>query len=317
VRQWVANSFPIVVVDEAQDLSPERSRLIAALAPSVNLILAFDEFQCLDPDLRPMAVAGWLDQYCNPTALDGCHRTDSRELIAAAIAVRNGHAVNDGRSFRVRVTPGQPEGLAATWLASTIRYRNGGGSVAVLTPSRQGGFANRAIARVCAQPVGQRGHGPFKVLWERGEDVGADELINLLGFDGRQPVGEVLTAMAAHKAYPEIRSVCSWLLRQRRTRDLHEVATAEIHRQLTRAVAFRRRYCEPRGAQLAGMTIQQAKNREFEHVVVLWPFRVPDNDEQRRRLLYNAITRAMRSCTILVQGEALLEAPPFVPRVPG
>jgi superfamily I DNA/RNA helicase len=61
------------------------------------------------------------------------------------------------------------------------------------------------------------------------------------------------------------------------------------------------------------MTIQQAKNREFDHVVVVWPYTVPNDDEQRRRLLYNAITRAQRSCLVLVQAQALADAPPFMP----
>ena len=62
------------------------------------------------------------------------------------------------------------------------------------------------------------------------------------------------------------------------------------------------------------MTIQQAKNREFDHVIVIWPYTIPDDDEQKRRLLYNAITRAQRSCQILVQAQELLNAPPFVSR---
>jgi DNA helicase IV len=60
------------------------------------------------------------------------------------------------------------------------------------------------------------------------------------------------------------------------------------------------------------MTVQQAKNREFEHVVVIWPYTISDDDEQKRRLLYNAVTRAQRSCLVLVQGQELLNAPPFV-----
>ena len=54
------------------------------------------------------------------------------------------------------------------------------------------------------------------------------------------------------------------------------------------------------------MTIQQAKNREFDHVIALWPYTIPNDVEQRRRLLYNAITRAKRSCLVLVQAENML-----------
>jgi len=61
------------------------------------------------------------------------------------------------------------------------------------------------------------------------------------------------------------------------------------------------------------MTIQQAKNREFDHVVVIWPYTIPNDNEQKRRLLYNAITRAQQSCLVLVQAQELLNAPPFIP----
>ncbi|MDH3378769.1 MAG: ATP-binding domain-containing protein [Gammaproteobacteria bacterium] len=49
------------------------------------------------------------------------------------------------------------------------------------------------------------------------------------------------------------------------------------------------------------MTIQQAKNREFDHVIVLWPYTVPNENNQKRRLLHNAIARTKRSCIVLAQ----------------
>jgi DNA helicase IV len=59
------------------------------------------------------------------------------------------------------------------------------------------------------------------------------------------------------------------------------------------------------------MTVQQAKNREFDGVVVLWPYQVGGDAEHRRRLLYNAVTRARRWCTVIVQSQNILNAPPF------
>jgi superfamily I DNA/RNA helicase len=75
---------------------------------------------------------------------------------------------------------------------------------------------------------------------------------------------------------------------------------------------MRRRYGAVDRGEFVAMTIQQAKNREFDHVVVIWPYTIPNNDEQKRPLLYNAITRAQRSCLVLVQARELLEAPPFI-----
>ena len=60
------------------------------------------------------------------------------------------------------------------------------------------------------------------------------------------------------------------------------------------------------------MTIKQAKNREFDHVTVVWPYTIPNDDEQKRRLLRNAITRLKRRCLVLVLAKGLAASPPFV-----
>lgn len=50
-------------------------------------------------------------------------------------------------------------------------------------------------------------------------------------------------------------------------------------------------------------TVHGAKNREFDNVFVLWTFKVPPDQSQQRRLLYNAVTRAKKNCMILVLGD--------------
>ncbi len=94
---------------------------------------------------------------------------------------------------------------------------------------------------------------------------------------------------------------------------VNEITAGEIRRQMDRTFAMRRRYGASERDEFVAMTIQQAKNREFEHVVVTWPYTIPNDNEQKRRLLYNAITRARRSCLVLVQAQELLDAPPFIP----
>ena len=48
-------------------------------------------------------------------------------------------------------------------------------------------------------------------------------------------------------------------------------------------------------------TIHGAKNREFDHVFILWPYKVRSEREQVRRLLYNAISRAKKTAILLVR----------------
>jgi len=312
VPAWVNVSYPVILVDEAQDLSRERSDIIAALALSGTVLLAFDEFQCLNPALLPIAIEDWLRGLCEPVALEGCRRTNDAELIEAAHALREGRALTlQGRRFKVMATPAPA--LAATCLANAIAWRQGG-NVAVLTPSRQGGFADGAVGRVCAGPQGTRRSGPFAIEWESSEDQDAAALWAQLAIGDRCSADDALAAMAALRGEAPVNMTREWVVRQRSTRGIQEFSGDELRRQLGRARAVQRRYSHRRPTEFAAMTIQQAKNREFEHVVVLWPYTVPNGDEQRRRLLYNAITRAKRSCTVLVQAEQLLTAPPFAPR---
>ena len=87
VAAWVAASFPIVLVDEAQDLKPQRLRMISALAQSIILLVAADDFQCLDPTLRPNPCVAWLRSACTPVMLTEMHRTNVLALLSAAVSI--------------------------------------------------------------------------------------------------------------------------------------------------------------------------------------------------------------------------------------
>jgi DNA helicase IV len=67
----------------------------------------------------------------------------------------------------------------------------------------------------------------------------------------------------------------------------------------------------PQPEQSPTVSVALAKNREFDGVVVLWPYAVGGDAEQKRRLLYNAVTRAKRWCLVLLQGAQLRRQPPF------
>jgi UvrD-like helicase C-terminal domain len=312
VQAWVEMSFPIILVDEAQDLSRERSSIIAARAGSGTILLAFDEFQCLDATLLPIAIEMWLRDHCEPVPLAGCRRTENDELIQAARAVRDGRAVaTDGNTFKILATPGHVN-YAATCLANAIAWRRGG-NVAVLTPSRTGGFAENAIIRVGQGAIGRQRSGPFQIHWEGNDKQELEELWSQLDVVDGCTVADALQRLGAHRHIPAANLLREWLIRRRSTTGLAIVVAADLRRQLNRTLAQRRHFGGRNETQFSAMTIQQAKNREFDHVIVFWPYTVRDNPVQKRRLLYNAITRAKRSCTVLVQSANMLQSPPFVP----
>jgi hypothetical protein len=53
--------------------------------------------------------------------------------------------------------------------------------------------------------------------------------------------------------------------------------------------------------RIRAMTINQAKNREFEGVIILWPLALGGDLESQRRRLYNALTRAQKWAIVIVQ----------------
>ena len=310
VQSWLVASYPFVVVDEAQDLSVERSEMIREAAKGCHVLLAFDEFQCLNPAMRPMPIAGWLGDVCDPIRLDTCRRTEDVELLNAARAVRDGRSVErNGRHFKVVITPGHVN-HAATWLANFIAWRRGG-SVVVLTPTRRG-FAEAVVGSVTSKALGKRRNGPFPIRWEGSSDAELDAVWKSLAVPTRCTVDEALECIERYQQEPGVKSLGNWLRRRRSVLGIDWVAGKELRQRMGQELATRRHYGVRTEANFGAMTIQQAKNREFDHVAVVWPYRVPSDDGQKRRLLYNAITRARRSCVVLVQGDRLATVPPFV-----
>lgn len=320
VSVWVAATCPVIIIDEAQDLNDARSRMVAALARNCDVFLAFDDFQCLNLALLPIAIREWLGEHCEPTALAGCRRTDDAELIEAALALREGRdlQLEGGRCFKVAVRDGKaPYYAAAATLANAIRWRGDDGNFAFLTPSRQGGFSDTLVDLVSSRSIGRYDSGPYRIAWENTEEAKAARLWEQLEFPNRCSVAGALALLEAHSDEPTLRPVREWIRRQQNTIGKEEISAAEALQFFDRMSAQRRRFGTQREPTYTAMTIQQAKNREFDHVVVAWPFAVRDDDEQKRRLLYNAITRAKRTCMVLVQAQRLVETPPFVAMADG
>ena len=308
VRGWVAASFPIVLVDEAQDLKPQRLRMLCALAQSARALIAADEFQCLDVTLRPNPLVGWMRGACRPEVLDQVRRTNVPALLAAAIAIRGGAAPVAGNGFRILAAQGVP--VAAAMLASAIRWRRGG-RVAVITPSLQGGFAQSVVRRVCENPCGAQRNGPYAIRWERSEQDETASLVDGLQLNGVVSMVDALTALEALPRSGPVREACAWVRHQARARGRTEFSRADIEAVITRQVAIRRQRYGSDSYDFEAMTVQQAKNREFDGVFVLWPYHIGGDAEHKRRLLYNALTRARRWCTVVAQNADLLQAAPF------
>lgn len=309
VGAWVAQSFPVVVVDEGQDLHPPRLRMFRAIAATATSLVAADEFQCLDPNLRPNPLVEWLNGAGGQReTLVQVRRTNVSGLLNAASAIRSGQPpVASGQTFQIMVGSGIP--LAATMLSNAIGWHPGTADVAIITPSRTP-FVQQVIERSSTTASAQ-GNGPYPIQWEGSDQSEAALIISDLKLD--LTVSSATAIAALHQLAPSgpVRQTITWIERHRDTVGKTDFTRVEIEGTILRYVTQRRQYGGDGGHRHKAMTVHQAKNREFDGVIVLWPFQVPTDVEQRRRLLYNAVTRARRWCTVILQGQTIRNAPPF------
>lgn len=310
VRNWTAVSFPIILVDEGQDLRPQRLRMLVALSAVTHSLIAADEFQCLDQALRPNPLVTWLQGAAEPETLVNVRRTNVGGLLAAATAIRGGQGPVNGQGFRV-LQPGMSIPLAATLLANAIAWSQGG-DIAVITPALQGGFAQNVVARVGQGPCGQQGNGPYLIHWEGTDRDEMQAIIDGLQLDANSTGTAALAALRALPRSGPVGNTIMWVENQIHAVGRDDFSRVDIEAVIARNVALRRQHGGSASHRLTALTVQQAKNREFDGVVVIWPYQVGGDAEHKRRLLYNAVTRARRWCNVIVQGQQILGAAPFV-----
>jgi hypothetical protein len=304
---WVAATFPVLLVDEAQDLTANRLRLVEGLASRLEVFAAADEFQCLNEDLRPNPACAWLAQVCRAEELTQPRRTNAAELLDAAAAIRKGEPPKSGKAFKIELTAKPP--LAGAWLNGNLCWYGGGKSVAVITPT-VGAFSTATVAWA-AQNKTTKGAGPYSILWEESEAKAAMSFLDKIALRDMNDIPSMIALLTAAGDFRATQDLSDWMDTQRRTRSKTAFSKHEIEKAIEQGFAQRRRVRKGEGSGWRGMTVHGAKNREFDNVIVLWPAATGGSDDQKRRLLYNAVTRAKERCLVLVQAKANLVQAPF------
>lgn len=304
---WVAATFPVLLVDEAQDMTANRLRIVEGLASRLEVFAAADEFQCLKEELRPNPACAWLAQVCPVEELTQPRRTNIAELLDAAAAIRKGEPPKSEKAFMVTLTSKPP--LAGAWLNGNLQWYGGGKSVAVITPTL-GGFA-RAALTWAAQNRTKKGSGPYSIQWEESEANAATSFLEKIALQDVNSIASVLDLLTAQGDFRATRDLADWMDRQRRVRAKTIFSKGEIEQAVKQGFVQRRRAQKSDERGWRGMTVHGAKNREFDNVILLWPAAIGGSDDQKRRLLYNAVTRAKERCLVLVQAQASLGRAPF------
>jgi hypothetical protein len=308
IAEWVARTFPVIVVDEAQELKPERLRILKALAPHVALFVAADEFQCLDEGLDTAPFIEWFATG-RVEALNVVHRTGKQGLLRSGIALRNLQSPQPGDGLRIenKFPNVMPFAVAAS-LA-----RAAGSKALIYGPSGRG-WADEVIARA-AQGMQSPSYGTIPPLRLIHEDRNQEEKQTILAaFEGMETV-DTATALAVLAAIadppPWVSSVSKAIVKVAQTQGGESWSVAGLTDLVERKAAHHRAYGYQRTHGIPVMSIHQAKNRQFDHVVLLWPPGVMGSDEQKARLLYNGITRAVQNCHVFVRTQPLLNQAPF------
>jgi hypothetical protein len=311
VARWLTATYPIVVVDEAQELDARRLRLIRAIESYAALFAAADEFQCLDENLDTRPFREWFATG-EITCLRKPFRTEKPGLLEAAAALRSGGT-----------PPRNCEGLAIKYeFKSQMPFAIGhalhralkqNGTVAVIVAPGDRSWVDPFLLRL------RRGFRsqtqvilPVQIAWEATLSAEIEGVLAKFGSE------EIISAHDLILLLTGIEDPPPWLARviaavkhQLRVCNQGTWSTEALKDLVGRKAAQHRAHCFLRQMGIPVMTVHGAKNREFHHVVVLWPHGVRGNPQHQIRLLYNAITRARQSCTVFVRGKDILAAPPF------
>lgn len=329
VRRWVARSFPLLLVDEAQDLDEHRMRILQGLSPSCRIVAAADAFQCLHNGRDTAPLMGWLEGAGQTHRLTLVRRTTKQGLLAAALAVREGRDMKSvltaktfkgstswsGAGFRLLDAPATNanHGLLAWAIANDIAQRHG--PVVILTPDASNAIIRATLTTVQTKQYTRKNSdvtfGPYPLTWDRHDNEEADALLADIVLPENASCNDfraLLTPLAEHAP---IAQAINRMDRLRRAHGQAGFTAAQVTAFVREAVRNRSRLGFRQHRGHLAMTIQRAKNREFPNVILLWPHTATGGAEHLRRLLYNGITRAQNHCTIIVLGQNRMNAPPF------
>lgn len=333
VQNWVKGTYPIALVDEAQDLSSARLGMMQGLARACVLLAAADEYQHLEDSHGNNEAINWLSRNVTATRLTQPRRTSDQGLIQVAHSLRNSEGIiplldsngNGRRSLGSFSLVTVPTWQLMAWHIGQSLFSVQWGTHAILTLSAGDTNANNAINKVKteAQNLNRaRGttFGPFSDIYqERKVEMEAQECLASMGtLEDTITIDQALIHSSAIEDHHVRDALQRWCRKRKRVLG-HDICerddfNAAIHE------AFHNKKLYVRGAdkRRQSMRIHQAKNREFDNVVVLWTYSLAGDasDEYKRRLLYNAITRAKRSCTVIVMGANRINSAPFSTAAP-
>ncbi|QDV89900.1 RecBCD enzyme subunit RecD [Phycisphaerae bacterium RAS2] len=267
------------------------------------VIAAADEFQDLNA-IGSNAAVDWLRSVVAPTSLNQNHRTTCADLLASAADLREGRPLPS--RDRCKILSAANPNAAAGIIACNLVWFGIAGTV-VLTPTGpdSSAFVKKVIARQQAKSIKSTALkgaevGPFRIDWESHASLDASRLVECLNLQAGATDVDTRT-LCVPQSVRGGRSLQEWVDRQRRVLGRDRIPVQVLQVEASRVCQQLRAMRPTSEDRLVSMTLHQAKNREFDRVIVLWPYEISGAPEKLRRLLYNGITRARQRAIIVVQ----------------
>lgn len=306
VSSWLRLRYPIVVVDELQDCKGDHLCLIQAVESCCHVIAAADEFQDLQ-QTGPSVAVEWLHAGVGKkNILSGNRRTKDTILLQAANRLRSSQDCGD--ILKGALMSALNANAAAGHIARTICWKTPKDAV-ILTPTGQdkSQFVKDVVARLISKPIKPKGIakdvGPFHVIWESNVEDDKAILLKKLGCS-QQGIALAELRKLCLNDRGALGDVLQWAEKKWRIKGQIQFSNCELMTTVERVLQSRRAFLPTaHPGSIRAMTINQAKNREFEGVIILWPFAVGGDLESQRRRLYNALTRAKKWAIVIVQDD--------------
>ncbi len=306
VGKLFGETYPIVLVDEFQDCSEALLDVIKAVALRARVLIAADDFQSLEIQDSKAAME-WLSENFSVTELSGSKRTSASTILDSAYALRDASLCTNS----VQVEYVSSAGLAAWQIASTLCFTwkpwQSGSTVVLLSPCGFEGLKKfGGVFNSLRKKLGKKKNiGPFPFVWEESSSQ-YSELVKLLLKDlGLKSEPDFLTVKTLEQLlYSEnaaIKRIAHSELKRSRILGVNSVEFSSVCGRVGQIIKVSNN--STGASRRTAMTIHAAKNREFDYVIILWPYTVKSDSLYKRKLMYNAITRAKKEVLVIVQGE--------------
>jgi superfamily I DNA/RNA helicase len=295
VAKTVANAFPLILVDEFQDCTGSQLSLIANLREYVDLILAADPFQALDGDESACEWARGLEgqEFVQVTHLKRCERTDCHCLLEAADALlENRLATYSGDALPFFFAPRYD---LAVWKVLSP-HPTTGLTAALIYPAHRSLTNLENSAKRQSEKRLAAGKNPIRLPWHT--QVSDADLAKQTQAGFTKAIRE--GAWKQNGKWLKLYEEAQYLSKAKG----HINPPEKFFEYVVKSFVQARKFVAAQPIKFEATTVHGAKNREFDQVYVLWDNNLCANmdNEQKRRRLYNAITRARTSGTVIAIG---------------